>query len=157
MSDRMRWRYGDTNPVTAAVASDTMIEIGDIVWQDWPGPSDDIKPAEAFAASAYQAHEDASAAFTRLFLGVAMQRSRVGDTTPIRVATTGVFELDCDAQTFRLGDLVGAAGNQDIVPVTAAKHAIGRIARRADRQVRSALVDIHSGVMYGGVYAREGE
>lgn len=153
--DKMRWRYGDTNPVIAAVAADTVIEIGDIVWQDWPGPSDDIKPAEAFSTSQYQAHEDASAAFTRLFLGIAMQRSRAGDTGPIRVATTGVFELDCDAQTFRLGDLVGAAGNQDIVPVANAKYAIGRIARRAACQVKSALVDIRSGVMYGGVYARE--
>ena len=30
MSDKMRWRYGDTNPVLAAVDADTAIEIGDL-------------------------------------------------------------------------------------------------------------------------------
>ena len=29
MSDKMRWRYGDTNPVVAAVDSATVIEIGE--------------------------------------------------------------------------------------------------------------------------------
>ena len=42
MSDKMRWRYGDTNPVVAAVDSATVIEIGDLVWQD----TDDAKPAQ---------------------------------------------------------------------------------------------------------------
>ena len=31
MSNKMRWRYGDTNPVQAPVASSTVIEIGDLV------------------------------------------------------------------------------------------------------------------------------
>ena len=37
----MRWRYGDTNPVVAAVAAGTVIEIGDLLWQD----TDNAKPA----------------------------------------------------------------------------------------------------------------
>ncbi len=41
MSDHMRWRYGDTNAVVAAVDADTVIEIGDLLWQD----VDDAKPA----------------------------------------------------------------------------------------------------------------
>jgi len=41
MSDKMRWRYADTNPVVAAVDADSVIEIGDLVWQD----IDDAKPA----------------------------------------------------------------------------------------------------------------
>ena len=45
MSDKMRWRYGDTNPVVAAVDSATVIEIGDLVWQD----TDDAKPASSLA------------------------------------------------------------------------------------------------------------
>ena len=40
-----------------------------------------------------------------------MQRSRSGETAPIRVATTGVFEFDCPSGTFELGDLVGADEN----------------------------------------------
>ena len=43
MTDKMRWRYGDTNPVVAAVDAATVIEIGDLLWQD----TDDAKPASA--------------------------------------------------------------------------------------------------------------
>ena len=32
--DKMRWRYGDTNPVVAAVRADTKIEIGDLLYLD---------------------------------------------------------------------------------------------------------------------------
>ncbi len=93
------------------------------------------------------------------FLGVAMQRSRAGDTAPIRVATTGVFELDCPATTFELGDLVGpdanAAGNallnQQVAKVAASRCAVGRVARRAPTPAASVLVDIRSTVMTGGV------
>jgi hypothetical protein len=45
MSDKMRWRYGDTNPVVAAVDSSTVIEIGDLLYQD----TDDAKPASSQA------------------------------------------------------------------------------------------------------------
>jgi hypothetical protein len=105
MSDKMRWRYGDTNPVVAAVDSGTAIEIGDLVWQD----TDDAKPA----ASAVWTTDLAGTqgAFTPKFLGVAMQRSRSGDTAPIRVATSGVFEFDCASTTAELGATVGATAN----------------------------------------------
>ena len=98
MTDKMRWRYGDTNPVVAAVDSSTVIEIGDLVRQD----TNDAKPASSLTDQGSEtANQDA---FTDTFLGVAMQRSRAGDTDPIRVATTGVFELDCPSGTFELGD-----------------------------------------------------
>lgn len=41
MSDKMRWRYGDTNPVVAAVDAATVIEIGDLLFQE----VDDARPA----------------------------------------------------------------------------------------------------------------
>jgi len=44
MSDKMRWRYGDTNLVVAAVDSATLVEIGDLLWHD----HDDAKPASEF-------------------------------------------------------------------------------------------------------------
>jgi len=153
MSDKMRWRYGDTNPVIAAVDSATVIEIGDLVWQD----TDDAKPA---AAQTDQESEEANQQLLAdKFLGVAMQRSRAGETLPIRVATTGVFEFDCPAGTFELGDLVGAdensAGtallNQQIAKVAAAKYAIGRVARREANDAANVLVDIRSTVMTGGI------
>ena len=96
MSDKMRWRYGDTNPVVAAVDSGTVIEIGDLIYQD----TDDAKPA---SSQADQGSETANQElFADNFLGVAMQRSRSGDTDPVRVATTGAFEFDCPSGTFEL-------------------------------------------------------
>ncbi len=153
MSDKMRWRYGDTNPVVAAVDSATVIEIGDLVLQD----TDDAKPASSLTD---QGTETANQElFADKFLGVAMQRSRSGDTAPIRVATTGVFEFDCPSGTFELGDMVGAdentAGtallNQHAAKVSASKYAVGRVAKRVPTAGTSVLVDIRSTVMTGGV------
>ncbi len=153
MSDKMRWRYGDTNPVVAAVDSATVIEIGDLLWQD----TDDAKPASGMTDQGRAtANQDA---FTGSFLGVAMQRSRSGDTAPIRVATTGVFELDCPSGTFELGDLVGvdenAAGDalldQQVDSVSTSQYAVGRVAKRESSATTSVLVDVRSTVMTGGV------
>ncbi len=153
MSDKMRWRYGDTNPVVASVDSSTVIEIGDLVWQD----TDDAKRASGIVdQGAETANQEA---FANAFLGVAMQRSRNGDTSPIRVATTGVFEFDCVSSTFELGDLVGADENtagtalldQQVAKVSEGKYAIGRVAKRQSSAVTNVLVDIRSTVMTGGV------
>ena len=153
MSDKMRWRYGDTNPVVAAVDAATEIEIGDLLYQD----TDDAKPA---ASQADQGSEAANQeTFAHKFLGVAMQRSRSGETAPVRVATTGVFELDCPSATFELGDLLGpdenSAGtallNQQAAKVAQSRYALGRIARREAAAATSVLVDIRSTVMTGGV------
>jgi hypothetical protein len=153
MSDKMRWRYGDTNPVVAAVDAATVVEIGDLVYHD----VDDAKPAGA------QLDQESEAAnqelFADNFLGVAMQRSRAGDADPIRVATTGVFEFDCPSGTFELGDLVGAdenaAGdallNQQVAPVAGSQYAIGRVAKRVPAAATSVLVDVRSTVMTGGI------
>lgn len=153
MADRMRWRYGDTNPVVAAVDSATEIEIGDLLYLD----TDDAKPASAHPDQGTEAANQA--ALASKFLGVAMQRSRPGDTEPIRVATTGVFEFDCPSTSFELGDLVGgdenAAGNalldQQVSKVTQAQYAIGRVARRAPTPATTVLVDIRSTIMTGGI------
>jgi len=153
MTDKMRWRYGDTNPVVAAVDAATVIEIGDLVYQD----TDDARPA---GSQADQGSESANQElFADNFLGVAMQRSRSGDTAPIRVATTGVFEFDCPSGTFELGDLIGvdenAAGNalldQQVAQVAASRYAIGRVARRAAAATTTVLVDLRSTVMTGGI------
>jgi hypothetical protein len=153
MSDKMRWRYGDTNPVVAAVDSATVIEIGDLVMQD----TDDAKPASMLADQGSEAANQA--AFAGAFLGVAMQRSRNGETAPIRVATTGVFEFDCPSGTFELGDMIGAdenaAGNallnQTVAKVTVSAGAVGRVAKRLNPAGTTVLVDILSTVMTGGV------
>ena len=111
MSDKMRWRYGDTNPVVASVAATTVIEIGDLLWQD----TNNAKPAALLPDGGSKAANQA--ALVHNFLGVAMARSRPGETTLVRVATTGVFELDCPSETFELGDLVGVDAGGDHYPL----------------------------------------
>jgi hypothetical protein len=153
MTDRMRWRYGDTNPVVAAVDAATVIEIGDLVRQD----VDDAKPASSLSNHGTQAANQQALVDT--FLGVAMQRSRSGETAPVRVATTGVFEFDCPSGTFELGDLIGADKNaantgllnQQVAKVAQSSGAIGRIAKRQSAATTNVLVDIRSTVMTGGV------
>jgi hypothetical protein len=153
MADKMRWRYGDTNPVIAAVDEATVIEIGDLVYQE----VDDARPASSQLDQGSEATNQEL--FVTSFLGVAMQRSRSGETTPVRVATTGVFEFDCPSGTFELGDLVGpdenAAGdallNQQVTQVTEGKLAVGRVTKRQIVAATSVLVDIRSTVMTGGI------
>jgi len=152
MSDQMRWRYGDTNPVVAAVDSATVIEIGDLLYLD----TDDAKPASSQADVGTEPGNQE--AFADKFLGVAMQRSRSGETAPIRVATTGVFEFDCPSGTFELGDLVGVDEtggttllDQQVDKVTASRYAIARVAQRESAAATSVYVDIRSTVMTGGV------
>jgi hypothetical protein len=155
MANTMRWRYGDTNPVMMAVDSATVIEIGDLLLQD----TDDAKPA---SAQTDQGTESANQQmFHDLFVGVAMQASRAGDTQPIRVATSGVFEFDCLSTTLEVGDLMGAdengAGiallNQTVAKVTNANAAIGRCAKRLNPAGTRVLVDIVSSVVKGGTQA----
>ena len=158
--DKLRWRYGDTNPVVAAVDAKTAIEVGDLLWQD----VDDAKPASMLPEPGPECGNLPTGPWMReefadKFLGVAMQRSRLGDSDPIRVACTGVFEFDCPACTFELGNLVGAGSNaagarllnQQVARVGASKYAIGRVAKRSADPTTSVLVDIRSTVMTGGV------
>jgi hypothetical protein len=152
MSNLMRWRYGDTNPVMLAVDANTVIEIGDLIYLD----NDDAKPASALADAGSESSNQI--AFHDVFAGVAMQQSRAGDTAPIRVATSGVFEFDCLASTFEVGEAVGvdeaasgtALEDQVVTKVGSNGQAIGRCAKRAATDVTRVLIDIVSTVMKGG-------
>jgi hypothetical protein len=152
MANTMRWRYGETNPVILPVDSTTVIEIGDLVFLD----TDDAKPA---ASQADQGTETANQQlFHDVFAGVAMQASASGETQPIRVATTGVFEFDCLSTTLEVGDLLApdengggtALLNQTLVKVLTTNAAIGRCAKRLNPAGTRALVDIVSAVLRGG-------
>ena len=157
MTDTMRWRYGDTNPVVLPVDSATVIEIGDLVYLN----VDDARPAamSTYGASLAAAQET----FHDLFAGVAMQRSRSGDTDPIRVATSGVFELACASATFEVGARIGlddnaggtALENQQVIAVAAGnpERSIGTCAARVNPAGTRVLVDIVSTVMRGGPQA----
>jgi hypothetical protein len=155
MANTMRWRYGDTCPVMMPVDSATVIEIGDMLFID----TDDAKPA---SSQTDQGTELANQQlFHDLFAGVAMQASRSGDTQPIRVATTGVFEFDCVSTTLEVGDLMGSdenAGgtallNQTVAKVAAASAAVGRCAKRLNPAGTRVLVDIVSAMLKGGTQA----
>jgi hypothetical protein len=152
MSDVLRWRYGDTSPVVIPVDSATVIEIGDLVYLD----SDDAKPASSQADAGTEAANQE--AFHDLFAGVAMQRSRAGDTAPIRVATRGVFEFPCPSSTFEVGALIGASENgggngledQQVEGVATANLALGRCAKRVSSAATTVLVDIVATISHGG-------
>ena len=152
MADVMRWRYGDTNPVVFEVDSSTVIEIGDLVYL----ATDDVRPAADLADAGTEALNQEG--FHDAFAGVAMQRSRDGDTDPIRVATTGVFDFDCPSGTFEVGALVGAdeaASGTALLPqtvdgVATENLAIGRVAKRLNPADTHVLVSIVSTVMFGG-------
>lgn len=157
MANKMRWRYGDTKPVvTKPIASGTIIQIGDLVHQGVGG-----EVATAVAVSYGGSLAEAQGNLHDVFLGVAMQQSRDGDTDPIRVATAGVFEFDCAAAQFELGDLVGADDNlassallnQQVIEVTDESLAIGRVTKREGSNATKVLVEIVSTVMTGGAQA----
>lgn len=155
MANTMRWRYGDTCPVMLPVDSATVIEIGDMVFLD----IDDAKPASGQTDQGTELGNQQL--FHDIFAGVAMQASRNGDTQPIRVAATGVFEFDCLSTTLEVGDLLtpdeNAGGtallNQTVVKVTNANAAIGRCAKRLNPAGTRVLVDIVSSAVKGGAQA----
>jgi hypothetical protein len=155
MADKFRYKYGDTKPVVAAVDSATVIEIGDLLWQD----TDDAKPA---SDQADQGSEEANQdEFHDNFLGVAAQRSRAGDTDNIRVDTAGVFDYVCRSSTYELGDLIGASEaasgivleDQQVESTAQAGRSIGRVRRREAAAVTTVRIEIVSTIIHGGVQA----
>lgn len=157
MANSMRWRYGDTNPVTLPVEADDSVEIGDLVFLD----SGAARPASA--------QEDQGSSLLNLntfhdqFVGVAMQASPEGTASSVRIATTGVFEFECDPQTHEIGGLLSVAANgtgvalvdQKVAAATAFEAAIGRCAKPTTVAVNRVLVDIVSTVMRGGPQQKE--
>lgn len=160
MADTMRWRYGETKPVVShGVGSATEISIGDLLFQDG-NDAQRPKPASAVGAipGDHATLADAQEAFHDAFLGVAMQRSDAGETKGVRVATNGVFEFPCASATFALGALVGVDSNdggtaladQQVVEVSTANLAIGRVAKAYASATTRVLVEIVGTVNHGG-------
>ena len=154
MSNKMRWRYGDTNPVVVSVDASTIIEIGDLLWLDANYAKPDALNTNGLGLS------DRQTDFASKFLGVAMQQSRDGDVSDIRVATTGIFELDCDADTFELGDLIVCGGigtdllSQKTTATSDLNQSIARAAKQQTSNTTSILAAVESTIMTGGVKQR---
>ncbi|MEO0529625.1 MAG: hypothetical protein AAF266_03505 [Planctomycetota bacterium] len=152
MANTMRWRYGDTNPVMLPVGTETDVEIGDLVYLD----SGEAKPASDVpdqGSSLLTVQE-----FQDNFVGVAMQASPAGDATSIRIATTGVFEFECDSAVHELGEEIAVAINlpgdklfdQKVAATLTMSMAIGRCAKQVTVASTRVLVDIVSVVLRGG-------
>lgn len=151
MADKMRWSYGDTNPVLYRVDSAEEIAIGDLVWQN----TDAAEAADQITAGSLINMQDA---FVDNFIGVAMQRSRSGDTALIRIATTGTFEFICASATFTEAAIVGCAGtagvaleNQTVIGVSAAVSAFGVVPKAYTTATTTVLVQINSTKFTGGL------
>jgi hypothetical protein len=146
MADTFRYRYGAVNPIQCAVDSATVIEIGDLVYLD----VNDAKPASSQADGGTEPINQR--AFAAKFLGVAMQRSRSGDTDAIRVATTGVFQFDSASATYEVGSLIGvdeasggtALEDQKLAAVAAADLAIGVVEKAEASATTILLVRLES-------------
>jgi hypothetical protein len=76
------------------VASATVVEVGDLVCC----VSNYAKTPAQLGSSAASLGDIAET-----FMGVSMQASASGETTPIRVATTGTFEFPCDSGSVYVG------------------------------------------------------
>lgn len=156
MANVMRWRYGETNPVVAAVAAETVVEIGDLLILDagYAKPVSSVAYGESLAAAQEAAHDK--------FLGVAMQASPAGEASEIRVASSGVFEFEQASATVALGTRIGvddnssglALRNQAVIAVAegAPQLAIGRCAKQATAAT-TILVAINSTIMHDGPQA----
>ncbi len=145
----MRYRR-DAGEASVAVNSETIIEIGDLIWLD----TDDTKPASNFSWTTDAATTQAN--FKEKFLGVAMQASRDGDTNPIRFIYDGVFEMDASSASYELGSMVAPAKssgekllNQQVAASSAAAGAIGIVHKAAPSSSTRVLVRIRSQVMDG--------
>ncbi len=155
MSNTMRWRYGDTNPVLMPTESGTVIEIGDLLYLNngYVEPAADQTDQGTLLANQEAFHDN--------FVGVAMQAASGTAAEKVRVATSGVFEFDCVAASFDVGDLIGStevgAGDQlesqEVVGVATENLAVGRCVKQAASGSEQVLVDIVSTITRGGPQA----
>ena len=155
MSNNLRFRHGDTNPVFIAPASATVIEIGDLCFLD--PESGKPEPASSLIDQGSEGlNQDA---FQQYFLGVAMDASATGQTAAVGFATRGNFEFTCSSDTFILGETIGATEassgtaleDQAVATVTGASKAIARVNKPEAVAVTKVEVRIVSTIMDGGI------
>ena len=106
-TDNMRWRGGEMSPIILTPAMESEIHIGDLVYLE----NEEACPAVDMPDKVEELVQQMY--FHDRFAGVAMQSSMLGDMTPIRIATTGLFEFDCVSEYVKVGDLMGLVGTPD--------------------------------------------
>jgi|GEM_PF-398604 len=144
MSDRQLYRKTG-NTFRGPVDSAQTIELGDMVFLN----TDDIRSMAQFTYGASLAITQVNAAAK--FLGVAMNASESGEVRDITIRGTGVFEFDCAAATFEIGDLVALDDNaggtallpQQVIACGENGHgAIGRVAKRYSANTTRVEVEL---------------
>jgi len=115
MSNNMRHRWGETNPIMCPVVASAVIEIGDmLVLFDANNMLDGTTYSDTATYKVYPFDCVQSGGQTQSevecsdhFIGVAEQASPSGDSYDIRVATDGVFEYPLNsATTIYIGDMI---------------------------------------------------
>jgi hypothetical protein len=144
MSNIQRFRHADPKRVIPyAVDSAQVIEIGDMVYQE----VDDVRAASQIT---YGTLALAQARLARKFAGIAMTASASGETTPVSVAKQGVFEMDCAAAQFEIGDRVNADDNatpdalldQQVIAVGENGIGLMRVAKRYSANTTRVICEI---------------
>ena len=152
MSNSVRYRYGDTNPVAVPLDVGTAFNIGDMMFTD-SADSYKAKPAGSYVWDTDLATTQTS--FALVFLGVSSQYYD-GTTLAIgikdslvRVNTEGVYDFDCASSTFVAGELVGPAKQsgdllepQKVVSVATEALAIGRVVKAETSAVTTVRVRV---------------
>jgi predicted RecA/RadA family phage recombinase len=145
MADVMRWRYWDEESVLVPVDSAQTIEIGDAIYL----ATDDGRSADQISAGSLINMQDS---FVDQFIGIAAQRSKSGDTNPIRVNTHGVFEFICASATFMAGESGVALENQTVIAVAdGSVSGIGVVVQSYTTATTRVLVKIVSTKFSGGI------
>lgn len=145
MASRQLYRKS-RGKIRLPVDSAQVVDQGDLVWLN----TDDVRPASAFTyVSSNLAGTQAN--FAGKFVGVAAEASAAGDTDDITVDTEGVFEFDCAAAQFEVGDRVGVDDNaggtalvdQQVIAIGENGYgAIGRVAKRYSANTTRVLVEV---------------
>jgi mRNA-degrading endonuclease toxin of MazEF toxin-antitoxin module len=133
-----RYLYGETNPVSAPIATANSIAIGDLVGYDTS--TNYVVKASDFAWTTDLA--TTQTAFALVFLGTSGQKKLAGEARVfgnstdniVRIDCSGVFECDATAATYEFGDFVGPAKdsgnnmvNTTVAKVSGVALAIGRV------------------------------
>ena len=140
----------------APVDSAILYEIGDLIYQSVNGL---VYPASSQPDQGTEVMNQIL--FACRFLGVAEQRSRVGDSDDIRVGTAGVWEfcVAALATLLPLGTRFGASENaaatglldQSVEQVLVDAEAIARLYRGAAAGATCVFIKIESEIMDGGI------
>jgi hypothetical protein len=157
MANRQLHRRGEVAPVFGTPASATVIEIGDLLFQDpvtyAPRPASNMVDQGSAALN--------KDSFQMFFWGVAAQASRAGDTSPIRIHTSGEHEFDCAAATFQVGGMVSVyelttnvLGDQCVIVTLLESSAIGVVAKQYSSNTTRVLVRIRSTIMRNALQAQ---